>query len=295
MSKVVAASDGLRARDNGPWGVTKLSFLDEYCPYAIQATAKKQQRYYIDLFAGPGRNVMRGRPGEEFDGSPLRVLRYSGGQRPDLSFTDAVFVNASYRDHEALKARVQKIVNAGQSRIPIERIDCRHGDANSEIASILSRVPREAYIMVFADMEAPTQWPWESMRALRSSGHKSVDLYTLLPLDMAIIRLISYKSGGRDRYAETLDRFFGSRDWRELAAKRVTQDHSGEMRQALVDLYLRQLKTLWREAGPMVDAYLRGQQRLYKMLFAADHPAANRIAGWIKRNAKQSNQPSLFG
>jgi len=36
--KTVMARDGLLARDSGPWGQTKLSFLDHYCPAAIQAT-----------------------------------------------------------------------------------------------------------------------------------------------------------------------------------------------------------------------------------------------------------------
>lgn len=294
VSRIVTAQDGLRARDNGPWGKTKLSFLDEYCPAAIQATARKRHRYYIDLFAGPGRNVVRGGSGEEFDGSPLRVLRYAGAGAQDIAFTHAVFVNASRRDHEALETRVRRVVKSGASRIPGDHVECIHGDANAKIAQILSRIPREAYLLVFADMEAPKQWPWESMQALKAAGHGSVDLYALLPLDMAIMRLISYESSGRARYAGTLDRFFGTDSWRALAERRVTEGRSRELRQALVDLYLQQLGTLWQNAGPMVDAYLRGQQRLYKMLFAADHPVANRIAAWIRRNSTQGDQGSLF-
>lgn len=291
----MVAEDGLRARDNGPWGKTKLSFLDEYCPAAIQATARKHHRYYIDLFAGPGRNVVRGGSGQEFDGSPLRVLRYAGAGTQNIAFTHAVFVNASRRDHEALETRVLRMVESGMSRIAAGHIKCIHGDANALIASILAGIPREAYVLVFADMEAPRQWPWESMRALKAAGHKSVDLYALLPLDMAIMRLISYEASGRERYAGTLDQFFGTDAWRSLAERRVTGGRSKELRQALVDLYLRQLRTLWQDAGPMVNAYLRGQQRLYKMLFAADHPVANRIAAWIKRNTTEGDQRNLFG
>src|SRR6185503_18513669 len=53
----VIAQDGLPARDSGRWGLTKLSFLDDYCPAALQATKRKLQRCYVDLFAGPGINV----------------------------------------------------------------------------------------------------------------------------------------------------------------------------------------------------------------------------------------------
>ncbi len=295
MSRVVAARDGLRARDNGPWGVKKLSFLDDYCPSAIQATARKHHRYYVDLFAGPGRNVVRGRVGEEFDGSPLRVLRYrSVGPQP-IAFTHAVFVNASRKDHEALEERVRLTIAEDASRIPAQNIRCICGDANAKISTIFAQIPREAYVMVFADMEAPSQWPWESMRALKGFGHRSVDLYTLLPLDMAIVRLISYQREGRERYASTLDQFFGTGGWRELANRRLTEGRSGEMRHGLTELYLNQMRTLWANAGPMIDAYVRGQQRLYRMLFASDHPAAERIATWIKRNTIEGGQGNLFG
>src|SRR5439155_16174198 len=112
-------------------GATKLSFLDDYCPAAIQATEKKLQRYYVDLFAGPGINVIRRAAGAEYEGSPLRVLRYTGLQRHDLSFTNAVFINAIGKDHEALEARVSQRCEQGKSRIPRDRIKLVHGDANA--------------------------------------------------------------------------------------------------------------------------------------------------------------------
>src|SRR6266700_3859860 len=71
--KPVTAADGLLARDSGPWGLTKLSFLDSYCPAAIQATERKLQRYYVDVFAGPGVNVIRGAGAAEYEGSPVRA------------------------------------------------------------------------------------------------------------------------------------------------------------------------------------------------------------------------------
>src|SRR6266571_284543 len=118
--KTVRATDGLLARDSRPWGLTKLSFLDHYCPAAIQATERKLQRYYIDLFAGPGVNVVRGTPDVEYEGSPIRVLRYVGQQRQDLSFTHAVFINAMKRDHHALRTRVDRLVESGGSRLARE-------------------------------------------------------------------------------------------------------------------------------------------------------------------------------
>jgi len=292
--KTVTAKDGLRARDSGPWGLTKLSFLDHYCPAAIQATERKVQRYYVDLFAGPGVNVVRGTPATEFEGSPLRVLRYVGQRRQDLSFTHAVFINAMPRDDQALRIRVERLVESGRSRLARENIDLISGDANRSIFQVLRGIPKRAYVLVFADMEAPKQWPWASMRALKAQGHESVDLYTLFPLDMAIVRLLAYRRDHADRYAEALTRFFGTDAWRGLAGRRLTEAQAPQLRRDLVKLYLDQLRTLWKHAGEMVDVYLRGERRLYKMLFASDHPAGKAIADWIKNHSSEQDQGDLF-
>jgi len=61
-----------------------------------------------------------------------------------------------------------------------------------------------------------------------------------------------------------------------------------------VKLYLDQLRTLWKHAGEMVDVYLRGEQRLYKMLFASDHPAGKTISEWIKAHSSPQTQGELF-
>ncbi len=292
--KTVTAKDGLLARDSGPWGRTKLSFLDYYCPAAIQATERKLERYYVDLFAGPGVNVIRGTPATEFEGSPLRVLRYVGQQRQDLSFTHAVFINAMARDGQALRTRVERLVESGQSRVVRENIDLIDGDANMVVARVLKDIPKRAYVLVFADMENPKQWPWNSMMALKAQGHESVDLYTLFPLDMAIVRLLAYRRDHADRYAEALTRFFGTDSWRGLVARRLTDAQAPQLRRDLVSLYLDQLRTLWNHAGEMVDVYLCGERRLYKMLFASDHPAGKAISDWIKKHSSEPDQGDLF-
>ena len=44
----------------------------------------------------------------------------------------------------------------------------------------------------------------------------------------------------------------------------------------------------------MVDVDLRGEQRLYKMLSASDHPPAKVISGWIKAHSGAADQGALF-
>ena len=98
------ASDGFRARKNGAWGKEKLSFLDEFGSPALVATAKKHDKHYVDLFAGPGRNVVP-ETFEEFEGSAIRALQYTAPHQPAVHFTSAFLVNKDPDDQKRLLAR----------------------------------------------------------------------------------------------------------------------------------------------------------------------------------------------
>jgi three-Cys-motif partner protein len=282
------ARDGLRARDNGPWGREKLSFLEEYCPPALRATQTKVQRYYIDLFAGPGINIDR-ETGREFDGSPLRILRMgaTGGDAPH--FTHAIFINKYLGDHEALEERVGRAVDGGRSLIPRDHIRVLRDDANRVIGPLLEHIHRLAYVLVFADNENLKQLPCETVLALRHLGHKSIDLYMLFPLDMAMRRLLCYRNYRDPKWEMALTRFFGTDAWKELAAQRVTSAQARKLDAALIDLYITQLKGRWQYAGSAKDVRMKGKRFLYRMLFASNHEAGDRIYRWAR-----SGQQELF-
>jgi three-Cys-motif partner protein len=170
------ASDGLPARDNGVWAKDKLSFLDEYAPPALQATTTKLQRFYVDLFAGPGINVDADDTGEEFVGSALRVLPMRSPANAGVFFTSAVLVNKSTADHEALITRLKTMHDASLLPMPWSNLEFLNGDANQVIHRIMRGIPKQAFVLVFADIESPNQLPFDTIRALRSHEHRSVDL-----------------------------------------------------------------------------------------------------------------------
>jgi three-Cys-motif partner protein len=286
------ANDGLRARVNGEWGETKLSFLDHYGPTALDATERKVRRVYADLFAGPGCNV-REPGGPEFEGGALRALKMRGARFPVVSFTDAALVNLNRLDHEALEQRVARLVDGGECLVPRDRIEIRRADANDCLPELLSRFHRLDYILAFADIEAPKQWPWTSVEALKAQGHQSIDLYMLFPLEMGINRLLAYDEADRERHGPVLTRFFGNDRWREVVGRRPTSAQAPELRRSLEELYLSQLRQLWTHADKVMNVRLRGQQGLYLMLFASDHEAGQRIAQWAKRRANSVSQTSL--
>jgi three-Cys-motif partner protein len=280
-------------RPNGQYARLKLEFLDRYLPAALNATKRKLRRVYIDLFAGPGVNS-DGRI--EFPGGALRALGATGTSS-ETPFTDAVLVNLDSADHVALTERVNDLCRRGESRVPLERIRLVHGDANELLGDILRRFDPSDYLLVFADIEAPRQLPFDTLRVLRAK-HASVDLYVLFPLDMALRRLLAYNPRRRDEWAPILDAFFGCRDWRESADElRANPSRRDELGRQLTTLYCRQLMTLWEHAAAVVDVHLRKRRRLYRMVFAASHAAAERIKMHIQRamteTAKQG-QGDLF-
>lgn len=93
MAGLGVASDGLRARVNGPWARRKLEFLTQFGPPALDATVRKRRRIYLDLFAGPGINLTEPQGGEEFPSGALRMLALHGHHAQHPAFTSAYLVN----------------------------------------------------------------------------------------------------------------------------------------------------------------------------------------------------------
>jgi|GEM_PF-2995603 len=282
------ASDGLVARVTGDYARKKLAFIQFFCPPAIDATEKKRRRVYVDLFAGPGINLIR-RSGEEVESGALTALRSTGQRRRDLSFTDAHLVNLDHQDHKALRQRVDKLVAEGQCVVPSSCIRHEHGDANSLVQRLLANCHQEDYLLVFADIEAPRQLPWATVEALGSMGHKSVDLYLLFPLEMGLNRLTSYKEMSQ-KNADIITAFFGDQSWRPILDQRITEAQGPECKRRLEALYLQKLGALWEKAEKVMDVQLSGRQGLYRMLFATNHAAGAKIAEWAKRQAAGTDQ-----
>jgi three-Cys-motif partner protein len=105
------ASEGLPARVSGSWIETKHHYLDRYCGIFSKGMKNRwPKRVFIDVMAGPGLCKIRD-TGSELDGSPLIALNHP--------FTDFVFVESDPSLCEALKKRVARHANEGQSVIAI--------------------------------------------------------------------------------------------------------------------------------------------------------------------------------
>lgn len=281
MARRVVAHDGMVARDSGEWGLVKLEFLDAYAPVALDATDGKFQKYFLDLFAGPGLNVGRD-AGGEFDGSPLRALELCGKADSRRAFTHLVACNNRLEYRDVLRTRVSRRIEESRSRIPPGNISVECVDSAIHVPNLMQRIDPKAYVLVFADIQGVKEWPWTAVEALRANGHSSVDLVMLFPLEMCINRLVSFQANMRERYASSLTMFFGTQEWRRIARERITDAHGPEFRGRITDLYLRRLRTQFRFVKELRDVRLRGGRVLYRLLFASCHEAGDRIADWAR-------------
>lgn len=297
-SWVISKDDGLRARKSGPWAREKLSFLDQFVPPALQATGctpkPKLQRWYVDLFAGPGRNVDE-RSGQEFEGSTIRVLPMAAQRDPRVHFTHAAIVNKDKADQAALIQRIQRLRQSGLVPIPESNMEVLTHDANRVIDRILQRIDRRAYAFVFVDITAPKQWPWSSVKKLKARAHESIDLYMLFPLGMALKRLLSYSEQTVEESTPVLDAFFGTPDWRTLLELRKSDALSKELGPATLRFYMERLKREgWNFVIDARDIRRPDGAPMYHMIYASNHPAGDNIGGWSAGKKPPKPQTELF-
>jgi three-Cys-motif partner protein len=292
--RIIIARDGLRARDNGAWAREKLSFLDWYLPTALDALQKKRERHFVDLFAGPGTNVDRRRSQDEFEGSTLRALQLRGERQRGSIFTHVHAVNLDGDDHAALTERIDRAFTQRLALAARENVHTLRGDANGLLRSILAPIDPRAFVFVFADIEAPRQWPWRSVQTLRDFGHQSIELCVLFPLEMSLLRMISFNAETNDQNATALTRFYGDDSWRRCVQDRVTSEQQAAMRQALLQLYVDKLIRLgWTYTRVTRDVRREDGGRLYKLIHATAHQAGDNIAKWEVKKDQQRDQYDL--
>ncbi len=285
----VIASDGLIARDSGEWAQFKLEFLQEYGPVACDATATKVQRYFVDLFAGPGLNVGR-ESKKEFEGSSLCAIQLRGSR---AAFTNLIACNDEKDQHDALDQRIQRCAAAGKSHVARPNIKLVYGNTASHLTSILRAIHPKAYALVFADIEGIQEWPFHLVEKLRGAGHESIDLCMLFPLEMTINRMLSYNALHTAQYTSLVTNFFGTDKWKGIVEARITDGQADECRQQLIELYQAQLRKHFAHVMQVRDVKRRGDQSLYRLFFASDHDAGKRIAEWARGVQDKHRQTEL--
>ena len=267
------ASDGLVALLVENHTREKLHYFKRYIHEFATATKEKWRiRNYIDLFAGPGFNVL-GDNGQGIDGSPMLAVKTR------YPFETYHVYDAEPGFLDALVVRRQQAILANpQADRPCYPYP---GDANEQVDHILAKIHPEGSINLVVIDPPGANCHWETVRKL--CGLKYVDLVINFPLGMAIKRIIHQSYEAEEESA--LDRFFGTLEWR-----RVYEQAGGQPRLAarsLVDLYKRRLAELGHleesqinevtNYSSSVDIRRDEGQDLYLLIFASRSHLAHHL------------------
>lgn len=271
---LVRASDGSDARDVGDWSAEKHYYLKRTIDMFTTAMRGKWQLVYIDLFAGPGKCLMR-ESGEEVDGSPLIALKSR------YKFHKYIFVENDTEAMDALKERVR--------RLGID-VECHfmEKDCNASIDDIRQHLSLDTLALTFID---PTglQITWQSVKKLTAGVR--MDLLLNFMYGMALKRNMKKWVGLTN---SALDTFLPETiDWRTLF-----EEHDRNIRRtsfALLNQYVRELNRLGYLPVNVEDEALRirnsNKVTMYLLLFFSKHELGMKF--WCNNIAKKYLQGEL--
>ena len=254
MSSYISSIDGLPVRDSGPWIQRKYFFLKRYMDIFTRGMKAKWQGHlsYIDLFAGPGRCLVRD-TNSEVDGSPLIALNHE--------FSKYILVE---KDPESLRVLRQRCGKSPKHR----SIQIIEGDCNT----VISKVVPDGLSLAFID---PTgiDVHFDTIRALTSG--RPVDLLMTVQFAMDMKRNFEQfrKQGSRSKLWKFLG---GNVDWPAVRDAK-----------AALELFKERVRGLEYRTAEFRDITVRNVQRnvpMYFLFFASKNPKG--IEFWNKITAR---------
>lgn len=246
-------ADGLPVLEVGPWTAEKHDYLRRY----IEATRAARTRYlppagpggaaFIDLFAGPGRALVRGR-WEIIDGSPLIAAHHA-----EAPFTKVLLCELDPNNAAALRQRLR-----GDARVQVFE-----GDCNIEIDSLTAQIPPDGLNLALVDPFGATPLRFETLARL--ARFERMDLLLHFPTNDLARNLRSD--------SDRISTFLGTDSWR----KRVTEPK--KVLELLEVLREQLLPFGYQESEVRYQPLLKNSRRapLYHFVLIAKHGLADRI------------------
>jgi three-Cys-motif partner protein len=170
------------------------------------------------------------------------------------AFTDYVFIESNgWYYHQLLEN-----IASHQHRLDIQSF---FDDCNKLLPDMLARIPPNSPLVVFFDPEGIHELLWVTVEevAKRSNAHLIVTFSC-----MGVSRCSQ-----KPQDEEALDRFYGTRGWRDIACKRKLGKLSpGEARAAFLDLYKMRLRKHFKYVDDVLFAETEGHKPLYYIIVA---------------------------
>ena len=255
-------------RPSGGWAKDKLDILDCYAKAFAMATKKADRGAFIDGYAGPGMNFIRG-TNEVVAGSPLIALEAGFGK---------IFLIE--RNPTAAKRLREHLALSGSSAVEVVE-----GDVNTEVFNCLAQVEPWRPVLVFLD---PTRVDLEWSTLQRIASHDSdrrsnkPELLINFPSDFDLLR--KFRIGKDPLAPDSITKFFGTEEWRDLESvklRRLGARVTAQTRTELLELYGRRLRdALGYHYGPLVrQIRARSSQgrTCYFLVFVGDHALGDKF------------------
>ena len=278
-------------RDNtvGPWAKQKLDGLEAYLRAYMEAM--KNQTFtlvYVDAFAGAGVSKLRGysEPDDfqliEDDRLDESEEEFIGGSPLRSAGLPRIFNKYFFFDADESRAATLSEIKA---RTEIDAF-IKVGDGNKYVQNLAPKLARKNVRGVaFLDPYGP-HLEWETIQSL---GHaNTMEVIINFPLGMAINRLITKDGNVPQKWADLLDRCFGTTAWRDVSYQSqpnlfgdleiIKRDNAGA---ALLGLYIERLRSVFTYVSqPSVVRNTRGFP-IYYMIWAGQNRTGFKIAEHI--------------
>lgn len=267
----IRGSDGLPVQCVGPWAEDKYFFLEKYLNASSEARRKfadKNNAVFIDLFAGPGKCIIKNEK-REIDSGGVRAFK-----RDAAPFNEYFYFDISNVNMKALEKRITSKANC----------NVRCGDSNTLINDMVATLSQKPYRYHFAfvDPFGPDGLKFETLKALAKLNRMDILLH--FPIGS-----IKRNLGTWLRSKSTiLDDFLGTDKWR----KRIDGLSSDKIFKVLIDVFTEQLKSIgYPEEGlrmassdrdiytglPTVLVKNTKEVELYVLILASKHSLAQKI------------------
>jgi len=267
----VLGSDGLPVQCVGAWAEYKYFFLEAYLNASCEARRKfvdKGNAVFIDLFAGPGRCMIKKEKREILNGG-MRAL-----QRNEAPFNELFFLDISNTNTEALLKRVDNKPNC----------HVMYGDSNKLVAKLANSLLQKyyRYHLAFIDPFGPDNLKFNTLKELARLGR--MDMLIHFPIGAIKRNLPNWKK----KTNTILDDFLGTDTWRN----KIGGAPANRIFKILIDIFKEQLKTIgYPEKGlklvssekdiymglPTVSVKNTKDVDLYVLILASKHQLAQKI------------------
>ncbi len=280
----------------GSWTEQKLNILEKYFQaYLTIMKSNKRAQYfrtiYLDGFAGSGTRYTHAQqpnnqiPLVDFQEQEIAAF-YKGSVHRALnlekSFDQYIFVEKNHDYVQELKEIREKF--------PRRDITIIESDINQFIDEWVRKLKPSDRALVFLDPYG-LQVKWPTLEALAQT--QKVDLWILIPLGQAILRLLSKKQPPPEEWARALADFFGTEEWKNfygqssqlpLFGENKTLKRTSDLKK-ITQFIVERLQGVFTEVlNTPVILYNSKRNPLYLLCFAASNPKGAPTAVKIARD-----------